>query len=323
MTIPDPKNVRRLILDLPELLAGTEPAIDADRAKEHLDRDPELRFAVRTVGELATFMRCVPARRRRPRIHAPDLLASVETSVRYFGDAVVSLLYQNALGHVLLDADRYHEFHSHLSASPPPARDADDVAGSVERLAAAWGRDHDPVVRLCLQLAATPPGTETARRSLEACDSIRPGLGGVEYFLIYIAHRDSPTPGVAERAWRSYAIRHRGSINEGRGLLMLANIFGGSNRLTRALRLCELTERWLENDPAVILNALGFAIRSADPKSAERYAYRSHGLDGASQDLIGPLLAQEFRDVRLETQEFSERIRNSLPPRITDSWTLS
>src|SRR5690606_35847245 len=86
-----PFETRRLLRDLPDLLAGKEPVLTSDQGREHLHRDPVARGLFVTALEIGAALEGGAYARIPRRRVAPEILTSVDRARRFFRRRLVEV----------------------------------------------------------------------------------------------------------------------------------------------------------------------------------------------------------------------------------------
>lgn len=245
-----PFEVRRLIRDLPELLAGPEPVLQTDRAKEFIRQDPVARGLITAAVEMSAAMqagtRAIHMRIKEP--PPPHLRRPIEVAAKHFRERLAWIAFDRGL-------DAFEE----------DAAATQTVLASVEYGRSGFNpRPFKPTLAECRQmlgnegelieqvLGMSDEPKPTAAQLMAHADAISPGMDGIRYYTTFYGMTQSDDP---IKGWLIYAASCQSSNCIGAALQRAAVISESIGDLTKAIHL---------SNQAVAANPLsGFAIHYA------------------------------------------------------------
>lgn len=263
---------RRLLRELPALLAGPEPVLESAAGREFLARDAGARGVLIAAAAVASGWEAGICRQRALVPAAlPRELERAGAAVRQFRRAAVNVLFEQGMS-AFSSATRggpvyFEGIHDREFAQ----RSAADLERVVEGMAEALGvpaRAGAPI-RTALRRSAkhaTQPSLDGAAVLFDACDALIPGLCGVRLSQVQI--RVLRGEKVEVERWAREVERWVSEEMKAAGCGWLAVVAFSEGRLERALEFDEkavaLAPMWSHCYNAILHAAVGKSQRALD-----------------------------------------------------------
>ncbi|MFG0316878.1 MAG: hypothetical protein ACF8XB_06370 [Planctomycetota bacterium JB042] len=301
-----PFEPRRLIRDLPELLAGKEPVLGSAPAYAYLRQDPDARGMLVAAMEIGSALeggvaavrwrgRSIPTRVRRP----------IERAHRFFRRRIAEVgLNVGFTRYIEQREDDWVYFENADAARPVQGDESESLRRAHGDLAHSSLDDEQRAV-----LAAID--TNDPKRIFPLCRELDPGSSIAEYYTLLV----DPVRSLDPEEWLDLARRARDTETIGWALFQGSASYQVPSGTAEAKKLVREARGFLPRSVIVCFAALVYAIRSSDEQGAIRAAHDLWAYRPLDQGLVQhAMLMQTLCDEDVETGSPTAQVVAALPP---------
>lgn len=307
-----PFDTRRLIRDLPDLLAGKEPVLGSPAATSSLRSDPVARQMFVAAMEMGSALEGgVAAVRWRHRAIPGELRRPIERAHRFFRRRIAEVGLQVGFTRFVEQRDATSGYFENADAALPVRGDERET---LERARSALTREGlDDLERETLDAI----DTDDPRKIFPICRELDPACSVARYYALLVDRERSNDP----QEWLDLAESAQEPETVGWALVYAGSGFHANDEPRQAIDTSERASQFLPGCVAPVFNRLLFAIWAQDTSAAAESTH-SASLHTVDHEAISQHTRYRKRALSRATdssKKLASQLASTLPQRLGEA----